>query len=924
MGAGVVPMVAERRAAAGPLAVAAGALVAGLAVGQGLGSGALGVWGWLTAAGVLAGVGVAGRNRRLRVAAATAALVFAAAGYGLVRSDHLARDDIAHWIPGWSLSGANALGDAAHPEAAAGALPGATLAVVEGVVAGPPHLATPVRGAMGQFAYANPSTLIELEVRAIVESGRPRPASGRLLVDFEQADHRLRSGDRIRVTGWLAGHEPPSNPGERDYRAMLEAMGLRGRLTCPRRGNWTRIEPAPLVSPGSLQRMRERLAAACSASLSLGMTRGEHDGVGADRLALLHALLLGQRRTLPKELTEAFRDVGLSHILSISGAHLGVLVGFAWALAKLMLARPSRAAGVALVVLGLYLAAVPLQTPVVRAAIMTGAYAAAMASGWRVRRLDPLAAAAAIVLIWRPGDVFDAGFQLSFGIVLAMMLFTEPVAAVLTPRVLRELPQDDAGVVLVRLAIGYAAVSVVAFFAALPVVAYHFQVISPWAVALSMLSVLPVIGLLLVGYIKIVAGLVLPSVGLVLAGPLRWLADLTAALVEQARHWPGATFKLVGPPGLTWVVVTLAVVAAVLAGQFRGRPWAASAAAAVCGLWLWLTPMQPPLDAALRDGGDATPTAMTVNMFDVGDGTCLLLRWPGQTLMFDCGSQAYLDVGERSIVPALATLGVRRIDTMVLSHADMDHFCGVLDVVAEVAVERVLAAPQLIEEAASQPMAPAGALLRSLESAGLAPRPIAAGWSERIGDVRIEALWPPEDFDGLRRNDESLVLRLSVAGRRVLLNGDVAREAMPRLIADADLRADVAELPHHGSFIEDLSPRWLAAVRPRVALQSAGKARLRDDPWPDLMAELGVVRLATAQLGMVQLVIRADGTIAWAAMHQPEAQMLRAGSASLFRPARHAPSARPVRAVQLTRPVGLAAPPARPVPSLPATPPPAR
>src|SRR5690606_169172 len=143
-----------------------------------------------------------------------------------------------------------------------------------------------------------------------------------------------------------------------------------------------------------LSRVRENIASACAASLVLGMP----DTSDASRVALLHALLLGQRQSLPRELTESFRDVGLSHILSISGAHLGILVGMVWAVARLVLAVPSRSAMVALGVLLLYLSAVPLETPIVRSAIMAGLYALAYSTGWRIRPLEPLGAATLVVL----------------------------------------------------------------------------------------------------------------------------------------------------------------------------------------------------------------------------------------------------------------------------------------------------------------------------------------------------------------------------------------------------------------------------------------------------------------------------------------------------------------------------------------------
>jgi competence protein ComEC len=824
---------------AGPLTAAAGAWVAGLLIGHGWGG--VGLWLAVFAAASAAAM-LAARRRRTTVltAAILLALVATAAAWLTVRTQHLRLDDISQWVPAQ----------------------GSQLAVVTGVVEGSAYMSSPDRGAMGRFAFANPTTIVILDVRTIVVEGQTRSATGKLLVAISEAEHRLRGGDRIRCMGWLAAIDGPSNPGEFDYAAMAQRQGIAGRLTLPRRGNWTMLQPAVLLDAGVVHRLRERIAAACASSLSLGMA----GRVGDDRMALLLALLLGQRQSLPRELTEAFREVGLSHILSISGAHLGILIGLVWAVARLLLATPSRSALVALAALLLYLAAVPLHTPIVRAAIMAGLYALAYSTGWRVRRLDPLAAAALVVLIWRPGDLFDAGFQLSYGVVLAMVLFTPAVQAWVTPPFVGEADPFTPGVIVAKWVLGYVAVSLVAFAAAMPIVAYHFQVISPWAVVLSVLALPVVSAVLAMGFGKIVAGLVMPSAGLLLAGPLAWLADTMAGLVEQARTWPGATFRLTQPPAAAWVATTAAVIVAVMAGRFRQRRMALAAAAITCAAWLLWPTIHPPASHTLAAVGRP---ALVLNMFAVGDGSCFLIRMPdtGHTLMFDCGSQAYLDVGVKSIVPALRRLGVRRIDTLMLSHADMDHLCGVLDVARAVPVARVLAPPQMLREASALPDGPTRFLLDGLRGLGVDVQAVHAGWRERHGEVALQLHWPPADYVGPRRNDESLVLMITVAGRRVLFTGDAAADASTRLInSGLDLTADVTELPHHGSYLPDISPRWLAAVSPRIVLQSSGPARLRHDRWTPHLVDAGITRLVTAEAGMVELVITTDGRIAWSSL----------------------------------------------------------
>lgn len=270
-------------------------------------------------------------------------------------------------------------------------------------------------------------------------------------------------------------------------------------------------------------------------------------------------------------------------------------------------------------------------------------------------------------------------------------------------------------------------------------------------------------------------------------------------------------------------------------------------------------------------------------MLAVGDGSCFLLtiaprrdedRTRPHTIMFDCGSLAYLGVGVDTVTPALHQLGVRRIDSLILSHADLDHFCGVLDVMDRVPVGRVLVPPQLMAEAAHRSVddPPAASfLIEQLRLRGKPIETITRGWRTQFGSATLEALWPPADFVAERANDTSIVMSVRVAlednQRRVLLNADIQQSAMTALLeGGVDLKADVSDLPHHGSFVRS-SPKWLQAVDPVAVLQSCGRRRLREDPWSELTHPRGIRHFITARHGMVELMINVNGDLQWRTFH---------------------------------------------------------
>ncbi|MEM0915309.1 MAG: ComEC/Rec2 family competence protein, partial [Planctomycetota bacterium] len=766
-----------------------------------------------------------------------------------------------------------------------------SLARVRGRVIDEPAVVRSQRGAMGRFSYEPPATRFELAVAAIATDTGWQAASGRLRVRVEEADPRLTFGDRVELLGWLSGFGGVRNPGEFDHAAAMRARGVGGMLSVTSRGGVGWLGPPATggllgESVARLERWRARFARACLDSLRLGMAGAS---MAVER-AVASTMLLGVWEEMPPEVNEAFRRTGLAHLLSISGAHLGILLGIVWAGLRLASSRPPRVAAVVLAVLGLYLLAVPWRTPIVRASLMALLLVVAYASGRRVRGLDMLGLAALLLLLVDPGQVADAGFQLSFGVVWALLRFTEPMAWWLwgmgerwglTPYGLDAIQPVDGGERqdghrhplpgVWGLGLQTLAASMVAAVAAAPLVAYHFDLLTPGGVVLSLAALPVVAGMLSVGYAKLVIGLVLPTGSLLLAGPLVWLTRTLVGLAEAGASTGWAGVQLGRPPGALWAVAAGAVVIAWLGGAWRGRRAAGWGAVSLVVGWLLLAQAGGWAGvaegwAAWRGGGPARVRALSV-----GEGSCVVVQPGGgvRAWVVDCGARGDWDVGERRVAPALRRIGVRSIGTLVITHADIDHYNGVLDLADAVPIGRVLTSPQVLAAAARDRAKGRDTSLRALVDGlverGVAIEAVSRAWSQTLDaerGVAVTCLWPPADAAFERDNDASLVLRFEIAGRRVLLNGDIQDAAIEAMLAmGIDVSAEIADLPHHGA-MADASAALLHATRPGVLLQSCGPRRLENDPWPALLDPMGIERWVTASSGMVTVTIAADGAIA--------------------------------------------------------------
>ena len=262
---------------------------------------------------------------------------------------------------------------------------------------------TPKRGRLGQFSYQSPATLFVMACDQINQHGIDKPASGNVLVKVKQVDPSLQLGDRFQITGWLRKTQGPSNPGEYDYQKMLARQDVYTRITLPGVKNMMRVES--LGGSNWFRQLRGFLAKRANHALSIGM-----DPNGRE-LALLQIMLLGQRGGNLDDLDSAFRSVGLAHLLSISGAHLGILLFLTLLGAKMFTQYPHRATMVVLAVLIFYMIVVPTRVPIARAGVMAGAFCLCSLIGITLGRINILGLATLVILFWRPADLFTPGFQ---------------------------------------------------------------------------------------------------------------------------------------------------------------------------------------------------------------------------------------------------------------------------------------------------------------------------------------------------------------------------------------------------------------------------------------------------------------------------------------------------------------------------------
>jgi competence protein ComEC len=225
-------------------------------------------------------------------------------------------------------------------------------------------------------------------------------------------------------------------------------------------------------------------------------------------------------------------------------------------------------------------------------------------------------------------------------------------------------------------------------------------------------------------------------------------------------------------------------------------------------------------------------------------------------MLVDGGGWRFGDIGGRVLLPVLAELGIRRLEAVVLSHPDLDHCGGLLDIVGYLPVREIWTAPGWTGSRCAQEL---------VSKPGITVRVLWAGESATVGDWRLLALHPRAG-DRRGRNDRSLVLKAEAAGHCILLTGDVEARGERQLTAvftEMATGCDILKVPHHGSSTST-SMDLLEALSPRLALISAGVHNRYGHPSDKTLGRLerrGIRVLRTDRQGMIRLTLQRSGSI---------------------------------------------------------------
>ncbi|MDQ0481563.1 DNA internalization-related competence protein ComEC/Rec2 [Guptibacillus hwajinpoensis] len=618
---------------------------------------------------------------------------------------------------------------------------------------------------------------------------------------------KLKVGLTCRLSGELESPSPLRVPSLFDYKQFLYYKGIHWIYKLNVKPSCHQLDTSIIVF---IQQFRQQMLSDINNDYPI-----ELKGLAA-------SLLIGDRSLLPNDLESAYQNLGLSHVLAVSGLHVGVTGGLLfWFLIRIGLTR-ERVYVILLFFYPFYMGITGFAPSVIRASLMAMGVVISMRLRMKINPLDGIATACMVILAVNPYYAFHIGFQLSFLIAFALIVSSKQLLLQYKSPFTQLL-----------------ALSTLAQIVSFPVVIYHFYQIALLSLPLNLI------------YVPIVSVVILPILlilTVVQTFRIMSLFDLLSNVLSRLVEFFHDIFLWATNLHYTIVFGKLSEVELLVAAficLLVLLHWEIGNVRNALGIWLvfcvtlYVIPYVNPY-------GEVT-------FLDVGQGDCILITLPfqKQVILIDTGGKptfgemepwqqrsSSFDVGEDIVVPYIKSKGIRSIDLLILTHGDYDHVGGVPAVLEHLNVKRMMVDRSPVQTEIEIE------LIETARKKGTKISQAHIGHSWTKGQASFSILQALEEGE---ENNGSIVLFAVIGGYKWLFTGDIEESGERMLIANKSIpKIDILKVGHHGSSTSS-TENFLERLNPSMAIISAGLDNRYGHPNHDVTERLKTYGIGTAR-----------------------------------------------------------------------------
>ena len=676
-----------------------------------------------------------------------------------------------------------------------------------------------------------------LAAKCLYDSGCVKPVSGKIFFQIPGSMGRYQYGDELRIYGQLERPPGPRNPGQFDYREYLASQDIYHLF-----GNG-QVDSIVFLGTGKGNWFLSSMI------IPIGVYFAETFDLflNAPTAGLLNALITGEKLDLDQETINQFKELGVIHVLAISGLHVAYIILFVFTLfALLRFSQKTKVVGLSLVLI-IYVTLVRFISPVLRSALMALLFLFGEMGERKAEPYNIIAGSALLILLWEPRELFNVGFQFSFLGVISLIYGHDRVEQLLPLRkwLQKNLKWNRWINLFLKWIWGPFQVSVAAVLINLPLTMYYYGAIPTYAI-LANLIVIPMVGLIVfLGIFLLIGSGISSWLSAGIGEMINMMNHILSWIVSTLSRFPAAYIEVPFPA--FWQVVIWTVAAFLflsLRSSINRKVIVVFLLFQTAYFLFRVNGMNPNLQVAF---------------LDVGQGDASLVTFPNRTMMLiDAGDvMEGWDSGLNTVLPFLKTRGILHLQYAVASHPHDDHIGGFYRLLEKINVDTFVVSHYSYHSQIYN------RLLKLCRDRNIFIRQVKKGdYLYPDPSCRVFILHPDsiytsvQAYDGAACNNTSLVIRIQYGQNQVLFPGDLQMEAERGILYYQDfLESEIIKIAHHGA-ANATSPDLLQYVQPLCAVIPVAKKNKFKHPSPhtlDRLKEKGIPYYQTCREGAVLL-----------------------------------------------------------------------